>query len=334
MIDDPMFSQKRRLILHSLLVAPAALFGREALAGEAKEMSLTQVTLGTATRGGGFEVYGEAVRAVLADTDPGLRVVVRATRGSKENLKLLEAGEIDLGLIEGNAARDLFMLKPGPSTPRIVAAMYPNPGMFIVRGDKSHRSIADLRGKPVAFGTRASGLTLLAREVLGGLGLDPDRDFQAVYLEQAKDGPALVLDGKVEALWGGGLAWPGFLKVASGPKGARFIVPTAEEIGRIGAARPFLKRMTVPAGSYPGQDQPLQSVGLWSFMLARAGLADELAARVARSLHRSEAALAKRLPQAAWTTAANTAAEAPRLELLHPGVARYLREAGLLPPAG
>jgi len=62
MIDDPMFSQKRRLILHSLLVAPAALFGREALAGEAKEMSLTQVTLGTATRGGGFEVYARCWR--------------------------------------------------------------------------------------------------------------------------------------------------------------------------------------------------------------------------------------------------------------------------------
>jgi hypothetical protein len=37
-----------------------------------------------------------------------------------------------------------------------------------------------------------------------------------------------------------------------------------------------------------------------------------------------------RLPQAAETTAANTVAATPRPALLHPGVQRYLREAGLL----
>jgi hypothetical protein len=51
---------------------------------------------------------------------------------------------------------------------------------------------------------------------------------------------------------------------------------------------------------------------------------------LARALHHGERDLAGRLPQAAETTAANTVAAAPRVELLHPGVRRYLREAGLL----
>jgi hypothetical protein len=38
---------------------------------------------------------------------------------------------------------------------------------------------------------------------------------------------------------------------------------------------------------------------------------------------------AARLEQARETTAANTAAAAPRPALLHPGVARYLREAAI-----
>ena len=41
------------------------------------------------------------------------------------------------------------------------------------------------------------------------------------------------------------------------------------------------------------------------------------------------AALARRLPQAQETTAANTVAAAPRKELIHPGVLRYLREVGV-----
>jgi len=41
------------------------------------------------------------------------------------------------------------------------------------------------------------------------------------------------------------------------------------------------------------------------------------------------AALARRLPQARETTAANTVAAVARPELLHPGVRRYLAELGL-----
>jgi TRAP transporter TAXI family solute receptor len=291
----------------------------------------TTVVLGTATKGGGFEVYGAALAEVVNQADATLRVETRATKGSAENLPLLEAGQLDIGLVEGNAARVAFDGVGRPSTRlRVVAAMYPGPGMFVVRRDSPYRTITDLKAKPVAFGTRGSGLTLLARDVLDGLGLSPERDFKAVFLEKAGDGPALVLEGKVAALWGGGLGWPGFIKIASGPGGARFIVPDAGEIRRIQSEHPFLKTMTVPANTYPGQNAPLVSVGLWSFVLARADLPEDVAYRLARALHRGEATLGARLAQARYTTAANTANETPRVELIHSGVARYLREIGVL----
>jgi TRAP-type uncharacterized transport system substrate-binding protein len=65
-------------------------------------------------------------------------------------------------------------------------------------------------------------------------------------------------------------------------------------------------------------------------VLARPGLSDDAAYRIARALHKSEAALGAKLAQARETTAANTVAAAPRADLIHPGVAKYLREAGLL----
>ena len=42
----------------------------------------TRVILGTATPGGGFPVYGEAVAAVLNEVDPTLDVQPRNTKGS------------------------------------------------------------------------------------------------------------------------------------------------------------------------------------------------------------------------------------------------------------
>jgi len=290
----------------------------------------TVVVLGTATPGGGFPVYGAAVADTIHETEPTLAIEQRNTKGSTENVPLLEAGQLDIALVQGEVAHEAFNgIGRPPANLKIVAAMYSTPGMFVVRADSPYRRLEDLRAKPVVFGARGSGLVILAKYVLDGLGLDQERDFQAVYLDRAGDGPAMVLDDRAAALWGGGQGWPGFGAVAKGPAGARFIAPDANGIAKILARHPFLKPMTVPAGAYPGLAAPLASVGSWSFILARPDLADDVTYRLAHALHRGEAALARRLPQAQETTVANTLASAPRAELIHPGVLRYLREVGI-----
>jgi len=66
------------------------------------------VVLGTATEGGGFELYGRHLAETITATDASLKIEIRATRGSAENLPLLEAGKLDIGLVEGNAAHAAF----------------------------------------------------------------------------------------------------------------------------------------------------------------------------------------------------------------------------------
>src|SRR3978361_151059 len=152
---------------------------------------------------------------------------------------------------------------------KILTAMYSSPGMFVVRADSPYRTIRDLVGKPIAFGAKGSGLPILARYVLDGLGLKQDQDFKAIYLDRAGDGPAMVLDGRVAALWGAGIGWPGLSALAPHTGGARFIAPDAAEIARIRARHSFLKPLTVPAGSYPNQRAPIDALGSWSFVLTR-----------------------------------------------------------------
>src|SRR5258708_1524640 len=298
----------------------------------AAQTRTTEVVLGTATPGGGFPLYGAGLVETVHEADPALVVTPRNTKGSTENVPLLEEGKLDIALVQGEVAYEALSGIGRPPAPlKIIAAMYSTPGMFVVRADSPYRTIADLRGKPVACGARGSGLVILARYVLDGIGLDQDKDFAAIYLDRAGDGPAMVLDGRAAALWGGGIGWPGFAAVANSPAGARFIAPSAEEPPRIRAKHPFLKPLTVPAGSYPGQGAAIESVGSWSFILARPTLDDDVAYALARALHRGEGDFAKRLAQARETTPVNTVAAAPRLDLIHPGVLRYLREIGLAP---
>jgi TRAP transporter TAXI family solute receptor len=291
----------------------------------------TTISLGTATPGGGFPLYGNAFAEIINAADPTFSIQPRNTRGSNENIPLLEKGELDIALVAGEPAIEAFTgIGRPPTRIKILTAIYSSPGMFVVRADNRFRTIGDLRGQSVAFGARGSGLPILSRYVLDGLGLKQDEDFQAVYLDRAGDGPAMVLDGRVAALWGAGIGWPGFKAVAESPGGARFIAPDTDEIARIRAKHSYLKPLTVPAGSYPNQTDPIHSVGSWSFVLVRETLPDDVAYHLARTLHGVEGALCQKLPQACETTAVNTVAAAPDVGLIHPGVLKYFREIGVV----
>jgi TRAP transporter TAXI family solute receptor len=288
----------------------------------------TTVTLATATPGGGFPLFGDNAAAVIHETDGSLLVETRNSKGSAENIVLLEDGKVDIALVAGEPAYEAFTgIGRAPTSNKIISAIYSNPGMFVVKGDSPARTLRDLVGKPIAWGTRASGLTLLGRYVTDGLGLDREKDFTPVYLDKAGDGPAMVADGRVAALWGGGIGWPGFTAVMQA--GGRFIGLTPEEVRQVNARHNFLKPITVPAGAYQGQAEPVHSVGSWSFILARANLPEDVAYRLAKALDQGHAALVKRLDQGRETTPQSTFAAAPRPDQIHPGAMRYLREIGV-----
>ncbi len=326
--------RRQRRTSFVLLFCLLILAGGPGCVAAIKDAAPTRVVLGTATPGGGFQLFGQHLAEVIHVTDPSLQVEAIATRGSRQNLSFLEEGKIDLGLVEGNAARQaLEGIGRSPADLKVLSVMYPNPGMFVVRADSPYQRIEDLRGKPIAFGTQASGLRILAFDVLDGLGLKADEDFEQVILEKAADGPRLVLEKKVEALWGAGIGWPGFVKVTESPAGGRFIAPSDAQVEQILAKHPHLKPMTVPAGTYRGQDGPIDSVGLWSLILVRSDVPEAVVYRLARALHEGQQQLAGQLEQGRYTTGENTVAQVPVVRV-HPGAARYFRETGLMRQAG
>jgi TRAP transporter TAXI family solute receptor len=135
----------------------------------------TRIVLATATPGGGFPFFGDNAAAVINETDPSLSVETRNTKGSAENIGLLDQGKVDIALVAGEPAYEAFSGIGQPvTTAKIISAIYSSPGMFAVRGDSPAHKFRDLVGKPIAWGTRASGLTLLGRYVADGLGLDRD----------------------------------------------------------------------------------------------------------------------------------------------------------------
>ena len=313
---------RRRSVLAGLATAVAA-------AGDGAAQA-SGLKFGTAAEGGGLVVYASAFVDAVKWASPSLGVKPLPTRGSVENVSLLQEGKLDIGLVFGEVAQQLFNSKEAPSNLKVICAVYSSPGMFVVRADTRHRTIEDLKGRPVVWNAKGAALALQARYVLDALDLDPERDFEAIYTESMTDGPTMVLEGQASALWGGGNRWPGFVKVASDPRGARFITPTMEQLDRIVAKYNFMRRIAVPAGRYPGQSEALLTVGSWSYVLARPYLDDSVGYALAAALHKVESAGSLFGGQLAESTVRNTLASLPRPDVLQGGVELYYREIGAI----
>ena len=94
----------------------------------------THVNMATATPGGGFPLFGDNAAAVINETDTSLAVKTHNTKGSGENIVLLEQGKMDVALVAGEPAYEAFTgIGRTPTHLKIISATYSNPGMFAVK---------------------------------------------------------------------------------------------------------------------------------------------------------------------------------------------------------
>ena len=133
-----------------------------------------------------------------------MKVEVRSTSGSLDNLLLLQAGEVDFALYQpatievvqdndpdflAQAKKDVPQSTSRGGNLAFVANLYSQPAHFIVRRDAGITSAADLTGKTVSLGLRGSGDYAMSCLLLAHFGLD-QQSIKAKYLnyEDVKKG--------------------------------------------------------------------------------------------------------------------------------------------------
>src|SRR5260370_3078766 len=167
------FAGARRCLRSAMNIARIVCAGVLLLAASAaaqdggKVIQKTTISLGTATPGGGFPLYGDGFAEVMNDADSTLSILPRNTKGSTENIPLLEAGQLDIALVAGEPAYEAFAgIGRPPTRLKILTAMYSSPGMFVGRAHSPYKTIRDLLGKPLAFVARPSWLPILSLYML------------------------------------------------------------------------------------------------------------------------------------------------------------------------
>jgi TRAP-type uncharacterized transport system substrate-binding protein len=274
------------------LLLRLAIFAAAALAGPAQSGEPhwpDHLTIGTASPGGTYYVYGEGLARILTRALE-LPVTMVLTEGPAQNIDLLEAGEAKLGFVTMGIALHAWNgtgawvgRKPARAM-RAIFPMYDTPFHLLVLQDSGIRSIAEMAGKRIG---------------------ERSLDVLAV---------------------GAGVPFPSFVELETKDK-VRYVALTSDQIAALRLAVPEVTPSHISPGTYPSLVRPYQTVGLYNFAVAHEDLPSDLIYRAVKAVFENHAELIEVHAAAAATVPANIARNT--FLPFHPGAIRYYRQIGI-----
>lgn len=283
-------AMKKMIMAGALCVAGAALIAGcgggsgSSSAGGGKQF-LNIATGGTA---GTYYPLGGALAELLNQNIKGMNASAQSTGASVANVNMLKDGSVDIAFIQNDiayyAANGKEMFKDNKvESIRGIAALYPETVQFVTTADKGIKSIADLKGKKVAVGASGSGAEANARQILGAYGLTYD-DIDVQYLSFGEAADALK-DGNVDV----GVVVAGFPTAAiqdlAANKSAALVNIDAEHADKLMKQYPYFTKITVPKGTYPGQEEDVSTVAVKCVVVTTDKLSDDLGEQIVKAIY-------------------------------------------------
>lgn len=328
-------------MMNVLKAAVAASFVLAAPTAQAEEASYI---LATASTGGTYYPVGVALSTLVkVKLEPGEKIGMSAisSAGSDENIRLLREGEAQFAILQGlygyYAASGTGPLEEsGPQTElRSVSMLWQNVEQFVVAADAVNTgTMADfvaLTGESVALGAQNSGTLGSNATLLGGLGVNVDTDYELVYGGYGPAADALQ-NGQVR-----GISTPSGVPTgaisqlyAGAGDSVKMLDFTPEELAAADGGRELWTPYLIPAGTYPGQTEDINTIAQPNFLATTADLPEENVYLITKAIYENLDFLKAIHP--ATKVMAIEAAIAGLPVPLHPGAQRYYEEVGITIP--
>jgi uncharacterized protein len=285
------------------------------------------LTLGTASPGGVYYVYGDALAKILTEK-LGIPVNPLPTQGTVHNVKLLDSGGAQLGMttmgvaLQGwNGTGDWTSGKQF-RTMRALFPMYDTPLQTVVLQRSGITAFAQLDQKRVFVGPKAGTGGTYVPAILKVLGISAEVSFGAL-----DDAATKLSAGDIDA----------FMTTVGAPASAfqnvvakepvTFLSPSSEQIEAIRKAMPEFSASKITAGTYSSLDKDCVTVGMYNFGIGRADLPDDLVYQLVKAIFENQPSLVKASPVASETIPQNVVKDT--FLPFHPGAVRYYREIGI-----
>ena len=292
-------------------------------------VNINFVTAGTAST---FYPISASVVRLWNEGIAGMRAVATPSGGGVDNLNQAYDGEAQIGIANANL---VYQAQEGiapfegyaDENLRIFAGLYINPNQVVVTCASGVNGIADLAGKRVSIGVPGASTVDEAIVHLGTAGIALE-DIRAEYMDTAAAADAMsnkLLDGVWIMAGSPNSAVTQMLTTTD----SRLMPITAEEVEKLKEDYPWYAACEIPAGTYPGQTEAVETSGVKLALFITADVDADTVYQMTKifwqnwdALCDTHAALRRADPLEACKDVAGVA--------IHEGAARYYREIGIL----
>lgn len=290
------------------------------------------LSLGGASLGGNFFSMGAAMAAVIINS-AGYRTTAQATGGSAFNVDAVHNKEIDIGMsqatviasaVSGTDQFEGFQI----DDIRTLLNYNATPLHILVSTSLDIDDITQLGGAKIECITPGDGIELTTMKVLPELGL-PIEDVNLEYSGNRVQAASRLKTGQVDAILDGtgvGAAW--MTDVIGDGSDFKLLSLTDEQMDTLTAAFPEMSRMRIPAGTYGGQDQVVETVGNWTTVFVHEDMDEEVAYNIVKAIFENKEDLVK--AHSFFTDLEPENIIGSAIAPVHPGAERYYQEVGVL----
>jgi uncharacterized protein len=302
----------------ALLATPALLSSRAFAQGG------ISLSFATAGQGSAFLPYGQGIAKAIAGS--GIVLDIKESKGSNENLDLVDASPTMIGCaFLGSALEALngtgFAKDRPHKNVRALFPMYETAFMWGVLKKNKFSTLKDLDGKTVGCGPAAGPAEDYFRAAAVIAGIKPN-----IVGGTPADQATALQTGKLDAFWQGAFVPIPSLVEASNAVDCDVFGLSDAEIAGMSKRFAFMADATYPVGTYRGQSKPIKTVAAWNAVVGHKDMPDATAYALTKAVL-SAKDLSGAGPAAASTRAVN--ATKNKVVPYHPGAMRALAEMGV-----
>jgi len=288
------------------------------------------ITVGTASQGGTYYIYGSGWANMVGDS-LGISAGAEVTGGPVQNATLVEMGEHDFGMVTTGplvqALAGKSALAPGMShdNVRAVFPMYQTTLQIITLANSGIESVADLDGKTVGVGPAGGTADMYHPQLLDALGIKVRTRNGG-----ASDQAGQLQDGLIDAFaFAAGMPVSAFSQLEA-QADVNIFSYTEEEFAQVAGQFPELSGASIPASIYSSLDREVPAVSLWNFAITHKDMPESLVYGVTQTVMENHDRMLQIHGAARETLPEN--AQYNTIVPWHAGAVRWFEENGIAIP--
>ncbi len=235
------------------------------------------VKLSTGPQGGSWYPLGGALKTIIEKNIANTKIQTLPGAGIA-NVKAVESGKVELALANSVSTVDAIKGNPPFKTKAVnvcnIGSLYPQYFQIVTLEKANIKKFDQLRGKILAGQGPGNTAEVITRHILKVHGLTY-RDLKRVNYGSYTDSVALMKDANADFFTLGTTIPAGAIMDLASVRDVRLLGINSTTLKKMRSLNPGYLRNTIPSGTYPKQNETIETIGYTTHLIGHCSLDNE-----------------------------------------------------------